>query len=250
MQGSLLSMTAALDLPSFNLKSLHSEFKETMPELTNLITKLCTINIEKRRNIKKTADSILPIIVTIICKILSTHSQRLSAAKYVISMVLKTGGAKDTCIDRLSFVGDAMSHTSVYSKLNEMADSIDTLMADWDEPVVDSSIIFDNVNPYITVRQETQSKHGRLHSLTQAIAVRDRVPTNQISSAPKWAVADVIPEQLIPALADVEVLQLRFVTMVRNIWASIIPALSWMKDDVPTHKYSQYASKTSQVVCI
>lgn len=248
MSGSLLSKSGALDLPSFNLKSLHAEFKETMPKLSNLITKLCSINIEKRKNTKKTVESILPVIVTIICKILSTHNQRLSAAKYVISMVLKTGGAKETCINRLSFVGDAMSSTATFTKLDEMADAIDTLIEDWDDPVTDSSIVFDNVNPYVTVRQETHSKHGTLHSLTQAIGVRDRVPTNHIPNTPKFAVADVTAEQLLPSAADTNILNQRFITTVRNTWARYIPSLSWMEAEIPTHKYSQYAGKTSQVV--
>lgn len=245
-----MSKSGALELPKFNMKDIHSEFTKTMPNLTNMITKLCSLNIAKRKNTSKTGDSILPVTVTIICKILSTHNQRLSAAKYVVSMVLKTGGAKDTCINRLSFIGDAMTSKSTYRKLDEMASSINSLMAEWDEPITDSSIVFDNVNPYVTVRQETQSKHNSLNSLTQAIAVRDRVPTSHISNTPKYAIADIQPEQLLPTAHDTLVVRQRFVTTVRNIWASYIPSLSWMKADIATHKYSEYAKKTSEVVSL
>lgn len=245
----LLGQTSPDDLVTFNYKKLYDEFQEVMPVLTSIVKDSTCINIQRRDNTIKTFENILPTIVTIVCKILSTHNQRLSRLKYLNSLILKKGGAKDTCVNRFAHTGDSMTQRSTERKLREMSAAALERLEQWDDPQTDSCVVFDNVNPYVRVRQETAEHHNKLHSLTQALAVRFKAPTVN-SGSPEVYLTDICSSHLLPTPADQAQISDYFIVLIRNILASNIPSLKWMATDIPQHHNSQYSQNKSEVVCV
>lgn len=244
-----LGLVEPEDFVNINFKNLHSEFMGLMPVFTKLVTDCCCFNIEKRDNAIKTFDSTLPAIVTVIGKILSTHNQRLSALKYMNSLVLKEGGAKDTCLLRFSELGDSVTPRSTDRKLAEMSEAALAKLKVWDASGTDWCIVFDNVNPYIHVRQQTATHHNKLHSLTQAIAVKYKSPLPK-DCTPKVVLNSLEFSDLLPTGKDKEQIYSYFTILVRNILASFIPSLKWMATDLPQHNNTEMAKDRTEMVCL
>lgn len=244
---SLLSKTGPNDLVTFDFKKQYHEFQQVLPLLTHIVSESCCINVKGRDNVKKTLDSIQPVIVTIISKILSTHNQRLTRLKYINSIILKKGGAKDTCINRLANSGDCMTQRSTDSKMHEMSQAALAKLESWDNPAADSCVVFDNVNPYVRVRQETETNHNKLYNLTQAIAVKYKVPTAE-NGPPDVYISDLNIDHLLPTDDDEQVITNYFNIIIRNILASYVPSLEWMAVDTPKHINSDLSQKKTDFV--
>lgn len=247
MSNSLLSQTEPDALVNFNLNRLLLEFKAKLPCLTNIIESACSINVKRRKNINKTVESVVPNIVTLIGKILSTHNERLSALKYIYGILLKEGGAMDTCITRLSYTGDSVTPQSLSGKIKRLSEHAITKLQSWDEPHSNSCIVFDNLNPYIEVHQQTSSKKSKLYHLTHAIAVKFKRPVAQ-SGPPLFSLHTIEPQNLLPTTHDEQEVLCHFSVAVRNIWAEHIPGLAWMAADRPEHMSSNYSDAKTELV--
>lgn len=247
---SLLQDTKVVDLLKFRVSNCLEEFQTQLPVLSTVVTKSCSFNIQQRGNTKKNIESISQVVTSIIAKILSTHNQRLSALKYINGIILKDGGAKDTCLQRFASFGDSVTPVSVNRKLDEMAEHATVLVNKFDTPSTNSCIVFDNVNPYVKVRQETATNHNKLINLTHAIAVKDRVPVQQLSGPPKRALSEIAPVDIIPNPDDITRIKALYTIHVLRIWSTYIPSLAWMSpnEDSLSHKYKDYAACNSDVV--
>lgn len=249
LKNSKLSQTDPEALCDFNYRKIYDELTVHVPSLTDIIRSSCSINITKRQNTAKTIDSVLPIIVTIVSKVLSAHNERLSAVKYINSIILKKGGSKDSCINRFAYSGDSVTQRSVANKLKELsAHALDRLNF-WDIPSTESCIVFDNINPYVHVHQQTIDHKSKLYNLTQAVAVKFKAPV-AADGPPIINLPDVSVQDLLPTDNNKQHILSYFSIIVRNIWAKHIPALDWMTTDMPKHTYSEYAARKSEIVSI
>lgn len=237
---SLLYKSKPDELCEFSLLSLASEFDTKLPTLMGTITKLIG---------HKHSDSRC-LAVTIICKILGICNQRLSAYRYVNGMLLSTGGATDVCINRLHRTGECVTPRALRTKVSAMATLTSSLTKDWDVPRTGSSLVFDNVNPYVKPRQQTSTKGNKLYSMTHSLMIKDRVPTGHLSAIPALPLEELNPSHVLPSANDTRCLEESFVRILCNVWSQHIPSLQWMKQDIPQHMYSTYTTQKTEFVSL
>lgn len=233
---SLLQRTEATELCSFSLIALALEFEKHLPTLMTVVCRL--IDHEEHR----------AIAATIVSKILAVYNQRLSSYRYVNGMILSTGGAKETCINRLHRTGDCVTPQALRKKVTDMSHLSSHLTKDWDLPRTDSSIVYDNVNPYVKPRHQTSSKGNKLYSMTHSLMVRDRVPTSHLSDQASISLEDLDASVVLPTDDDKLMIEDSFARILCNIWARHVPSLEWMKQSVPKHQYSRFTKLKTEFV--
>ena len=67
--------------------------------------------------------------------LLNARSHKMSAHKYRNSLVLRFGGAKKRCIDRMRRLGTCMSYSMTLKRLKDMGKSWDRRLLKWKEKV-------------------------------------------------------------------------------------------------------------------
>ena len=232
---SKLYESSADELLRFSLVELVQEIKKSLPTLMTVICRL----VEKKEHKERTQC----LAATIVAKVLALNNQRLSAFRFVNGFVLNSGGAKDICISRFQKSGDTVAPQYLRKKVSEMSSLTSDLMKDWKE----SSIVYDNVNPYVKPRHQTSSSGNKLYSMTHGLMIRNRVPTAHLTGPPK-PLHDITPSTIIPSDTDKVMVHEAFIRILCNTWAENVPSLSWMAKDVPRHKYSSYTRQKTECV--
>lgn len=238
---SLLYKSKPEELIEFSLNALATEFETELPTLMSVITKLSK---------KKNSDNRC-VAATIISKILGISNQRLSAYRYVNGLILNSGGAKDVCMSRFHRTGDCVAPRTLRPKMSAMSSLTSRLTRDWDATRSESSIVYDNVNPYVKPRHQTSTKGNKLYSMTHCLMMKDRVPTAHLSATPALELEQLKPSHVLPCESDKNCLDESFIRILCNVWSEHVPSLSWMKQDIPKHKHSRYTNqKTEFVSCM
>lgn len=236
----LLSRSTAIGLLNFSLPALEKDLRSKVPTLMDLIS-----TIIQRNDISSRKET---VAATIVAKILGSYNQTLSSFRYVIGLILETGGAKDSCMNRLAISKDCVTPQVLRKKVNEMAELIPILVKDWDKPRSNSTIVFDNVNPYVKPRHQTTDKGNKLYSMTHGLMMKDRVPTDHLSDIPSKTIQELTLDDCLPSVAQTQQIQDCFVRVIRNVWADNIPSMEWMRENIPAHKHTQYTSKQTEYV--
>lgn len=237
----LLQHTKPEQLLNFSLPKLLTEFTDKVPTLLNIISKV--IHRGDDRPLRKDF-----IAVTIVAKILSTSNPKLSLFRYVNSFILDVDGARDKCLKRLACSGDTVMPQTLRLKLTEMASLTSILTKDWDIPRTASSIVFDNVNPFVKPRHQTSDKGNKLYSMCHGLMVRDRVPTAHLSGKPAKTMTELTPSDILPSDTDHHALRSCFIRILRNVWATSIKSLQWMSTEIPKHRNAKFTREKTEFV--
>lgn len=115
-------------------------------------------------------------------------------------------------------------------------------------------IIMDNLNLLQKTRHKTVDSHNKVHNLTHAIAIKDRVKADDLNNLQPQADVLTIPNsEFLPNEDDVKALKNDFQTLIQRTLVNYIPALEGYKDVVEyhiPHLYSEESAKKSKVVSV
>lgn len=239
----LLQHSSASQLMEFSLAKLAEEFRDKVPTLMEMVTSLI-----QRPDNDKAAFQKQNVATTIVSKILGSYNQTLSSFRFVTSIILDAGGAKDSCIQRLATIKDTVTPQVLRNKLDEMSALTPLIIKDWDIPRVNSTIVYDNVNPYVKPRHQTQDRGNTLYSMTHGLMMKDRVDTSHLSSRPAMAISELSPADIMPGEIDRQLITDCFARILRNVWAENLLGFEWMKLDIPKHKHSKETRTRTEFV--
>ena len=127
--GSVLQQTTPSDLKDFKWDNVLLEWSTVAPTFLKFIKAAAALSDQKserkrfRRNLCTTAMAGSTL--------LNARSHKMSAHKYRNSLVLRFGGAKKRCIERLSRLGTCMSYTMTLKRLKDMGKSWDRKLLQW-----------------------------------------------------------------------------------------------------------------------
>ena len=228
------------DLSSFSMSALKIELTAQVPTLMQIVSTSLT------RDHSTVDEGYVSTLIA--AKVLGSYNQKLSAVRYLNGIILHKGGAKDTCVTRLAACRDSVTPVSLRIKLDQMGKETKNIIKDWDKPRVNSSIVFDNVNPFVKPRHQSTSKTNKLYSMTHALMLLDRVPTSSLSDKPEKTLAQVTSEDILPNQCSIKEINSVFERILCNVWADGIEAMEWMRVPAPRHDNSKFTKQKTEFV--
>ena len=186
----------------------------------------------------------MPAITTTVGKCIGIYSRNLSALRTLYSLILSNGGVTDACMNRLARLSDTITHQSLLTKLNAMAQRWDVPLQRWQQ----FNIVLDNVDMFVRPRHDDSSKSNKMYHMVQAIAVKDRV-LPEIDHEPNVPIDSLKPADVYANQSDIAHLKQLMAEIVVQVLAEM-PALQnlKLKRESKKHVYSPLMTRKSEVV--
>ena len=222
--------------------------KSELPTLYKIVQTACVKPSLDRKH--KTEESVVPAVVSVIAKCLGIYSDKMSAHRNLVALLLHIGGIKDQYMERLAKLYDTVLPRTILPKLNDFAGRYDLLLKQWVKDGSMFCIVFDNVDIYTKPRHQAAEKTNIMHNMVQAIAVKDRIDTTILPQTPLCHADDLQHEHLLPDLEDEHNVKSLMVKEVMEVWRCYSDDLSWIEPAKFTHRYSRKLRNKSEFVSI
>lgn len=240
-----LKRKSVQELREFSYDAMGQEFATAMPFTTKMISSAC---LRPQEGKVKTHASLAPAVSSVIAKALGIYSESLTGYRHYVSTLLVTGGAKESCISRLSRIYDCMHYSTTLHMQDAFAAVIDEDLKGWKDDASTFNIVYDNVDKHVRSRH-TKNKNKMVH-MVQGIAVKNRINFDEVADAAPCVPMDVPPSKIIPSPDDEGKLVAHMARLVRTVWSRRVAALEWMKPADHTHSRMTETSSKSEVVRI
>ena len=135
---SILRKISKDDLSCFSWKAFEQELILRAPLLLKIL-QATVFNSAQERNKHKITTSSHPGMLSAGAKLLSIHTENMSALKKINSIILKKGGLKKTGFMRLSHTFDCLSYPVTNSTVDSFSEGFDFDLLQWKTDMYDGT---------------------------------------------------------------------------------------------------------------
>ncbi|XP_071796288.1 uncharacterized protein [Asterias amurensis] len=252
-------------LTSFNFNKQLDELKLHAPTFLQVL-QISATSKYMQKNKLRTIESLTPNIMTAASIIFNCRSQDMNSHQLVNGFTLLEGGCSKQVFQRLHTRGVSSAYQTVLSKQAIFGNGFDNKVKEWastaaDESAVDTSevdsplssyqIVMDNVDIRVRARHTTKDHHGTDFHMVNTMAVKDRVTSSLTDLKPEVNVDKLNLRMCLPSVSDNQTLKHNWSILIGHIIADHLPAMQWMKRELPQeihHSHMSEARQKSEVV--
>ena len=261
-------------LSKFNFQTQLQEMEKYAPTLLHILQTSAT-STHIFRNKLKTTESLTPAIMTAASILFNCRSQEMNAQQVMTGLTVLEGGCSKLVFQRLNARSLSSAYETVIKKQSMLGERFDGKVKEWarrvqraNERNLDSStcsteglegtstsadetscnmfqLVMDNVDMTVRTRHTSRERHGFDYHMVNVMAVKDRV-TSPPNYKPSTCVTDTELGTFLPSISDNNILKNNWAVLIGHIIANHIPALGWMKQELPEHIHHRYMSEAKQ----
>ena len=237
---SILRKTTKADLSSFSWQAFQQELVLRAPLMLKILQAI-VFNPRQERNKQKIVTSTHPGMLSAGAKLLSVHTQDMSAMKKISSIIFKKVGLKKMGFMCLSHILDCLSYPATNSTVDSFSEGFDSNLHEWKASMFDGEgpgfvFVSDNVDWEIKPRHITKSRQTKSVHKTNVVAVKCRVNNCLLpESIPTKDIAEMQLDKFLPSTSDNATFEQYLCPIVAQIWAKHIPSLKFLAELFPDH---------------
>ena len=277
---SKLRQTTVRALKEFKWEDVLEEWRETAPTFNRFLESASNPPKEGKKPLKPRAlahrHSKKCTMAMAGATLLRARCHTMTAPLYLNALVMRHGGAKKRCFERLVKVGVCVSSDSALQKVKDIAKTWDSKVLKWKEDVCKSKapaqplpgpaddmdtiapeeslpmqITIDNLDRSVTPHTMTKKKQKRDNHWMIMLANRERVSAAHLTEHNQRFVQDVPISEIIPNKDDKQHMKEEFAELIGRVLVSQLPALSQFKDNIKSHiphRYSSTMAKKTETI--